>query len=163
MSTALAKTMEIEIIEITEYPEDDRYEPFIQLAVQMQRDSNYREATVNLDKARENLRAWIASPHFLVALAKNGDQMLGAVLGDVFSPWWTDEIFGRDKLIFVNPALEGHGIGTALYEYLLSWTTRKGAKVTYCATSTGIGTEAAIRIFQKMGLRQHALMYTGET
>lgn len=136
-------------------------EPFYEIGIAMMVQSYYGDMPFNLVKAKVSIRNWIDDDNRCVAIAYLNGLPAGVVIGYCYTPWFSDTIMAQELLTLVDPRARGQGHGKALYNFFWDWAMEKGASYIGLSTSTGIGTDAARRIFEELGLELQAYTYRG--
>ncbi len=89
-------------------------------------------------------------------------KIAGFITGSVSRdfPGFRLSVYGNIEVFFVEEKYRGRGIGRNLYKHLREWFEQKKCEVV--RVDTWITNEPAIRVYEKMGFREIALMFVKE-
>lgn len=79
--------------------------------------SSYAELSYNANKTVDFIEELLESNGFAVGIEKNG-LLVGAMLGDVIEPWFSDSKVGIEHIIYVDPE---HRSGRDVYRLIRAW------------------------------------------
>lgn len=135
------------MLRVRQATEDDRLSLF-KLCVHMHKETDFSHLQLNPEKLIHQLGAWI---HDRVALvADNEGELIGMMFATVAPPWWSDEPFVTEDLLYVLPEHRGGRAAYMLIRELVHWTKKQGMKHIRTGVSTGTG-RGAERLYEHFG------------
>lgn len=119
------------------------------LCVQMHRETDFKHISINPEKVISNLGFWINDGLLLVA--EKDDKLIGMMFASVKKPWFSDEEYATEDILYVVPEYRGTRAGFLLVRGLLDWVKEKGFKHVRAGVSTGTG-QAAEKLYRHFGM-----------
>jgi GNAT superfamily N-acetyltransferase len=71
---------------------------------------------------------WVVNERGLVYVAEEDNMIVGFVIGELFNPWCSNELFATDYALYVIPEYRNKRVGIKLLDYFTSECSRLGAK-----------------------------------
>ncbi len=125
--------------------------PFIVwLGMEMHSDSSFKNVPYSADRVAA--MATILIEHGFVMLIEIDGKVVGGMLGDVISPWYTTERMGTDFALYISPE---HRTGTAAFKLVKAfekWCESMGATTIRPGVSTG--SKTAGKLYKALGYEQ---------
>lgn len=87
---------------------------------------------------------------FIVVAQKNGE-VVGAMLGDVYTPWYTTDRMGIDYSIYIEPEHRQGMIAVRMIKRFEEWCIGMGAK--QIRPGVGTGDKNISRLYHALGYR----------
>ena len=120
----------------------------LKLAGDHLKNCNYDRLVYNSDKARLLGQQLLDNDGFFVVIEHDG-KVVGGMLGDVVSPWFSDSKVGIEYIIYVDP---GHRQGRDTYRLIRSWL--EWCKIQQCVQIRPMvtsGNMQVCRLYKAMG------------
>lgn len=117
---------------------------------------------VDVDKLRRLSELALRHEDWLVAVAEEGDALVGFIM------LWVDEhLFSRRKLcgdvaLYVDPAWRGSSAAARLLRYGEGWAIARGAPEIRMGITTGINPTMAGRFYAKCGYKAAGMLFSKE-
>jgi GNAT superfamily N-acetyltransferase len=136
------------MLRIRRATEDDRIALF-KLSVHMHRETDYRHVSVNPEKLLTNLSLWLNDGLLLVV--EKEQQVVGMLFASVRKPWFSDDDYASEDILYVVPEFRGTRAGYMLVRGLVEWVREKGIRHLRAGVSTGTG-QAAEKLYRHFGM-----------
>jgi GNAT superfamily N-acetyltransferase len=137
------------------------WEAILLLVLQLVEESPvYREAPVDVDKVRRLSELALRHEDWLVAVAGEGEALVGFVM-----LWVEEHLFSRRKLcgdvaLYVDPAWRGSSAAARLLRFGEGWAIARGAPEIRMGITTGINPELVGRFYRKCGYQPAGTLYS---
>jgi len=128
--------------------EDDRLNLF-KLCIQMHQETDFQAVALNPEKVINSLGLWINGNLSLVVV-KDSD-IVGMLFASVNTPWFSDERYATEDILYVTPEYRGTRAGYLLVRGFMDWVKQTGVKHVRAGVSTGTG-PAAERLYRHFGM-----------
>ena len=125
------------------------------LAVSMVAESNFMPFGVKLERFNKFMSAMIT--HGFVVVSQKEGELVGAMIGDVMTPWYSDYLMGIEHAIYIKPEHQSGIVAARMIKQWVQWCKGKGA--IQCRAFVGTGNPAVCRLFVAMGFRQEHASY----
>lgn len=119
----------------------------VELGLKLHAESSYNYITYSDDKVKKTCEMLIKQGFANVAV-QNGE-VIGVMLGDVYSPWYSEDITGLDYTLYIEPEHRNGLIAVKLVKAFENWCISMGAK--QIRPGVGTGHAGAIRLYKAMG------------
>jgi GNAT superfamily N-acetyltransferase len=127
----------------------DDFSALLDLGRKMHAESRYREYSLDDDKLLQHFNAARANG-FLIVFERVGKVEAGFLAG-IGEMWFGRDLAAFDLAMFVQPDRRGGFIAAMMIEAYIEWAIQSGAKEISIGTTTGVNTEAACRLYEKVG------------
>lgn len=111
---------------------------------------SYSPLSYDMDKAAEFIEDLILTNRYVAVVERNGE-IVGAMLGDIIQPWFTNDLIGIEYIIYIEP---GHRVGKDAYQLIgrwINWCKENGVKQIRPQISSG--NLGAARLYEAMGFQ----------
>lgn len=102
-------------------------------------------------KLTATLGPLIVQPHGFVWVALDVSKIIGVMVGLVCEHWMSNDRVAQDLALYVAPEHRGSGAADLLVNGFRQWAAGQGAVITQGGVSTGVGTEATARLYERLG------------
>jgi len=137
------------MLKIRRATEDDRLSLF-KLSLSMHRETDFQHLTLNPQKLLDNLGVWIHQQIGLVVT--DDDVVVGMLFASVQTPWFSDETYGTEDLLYVLPEYRGTRAGYMLVREFMREMKERGVQHIRGGVSTGTGLGAE-RLYEHFGMK----------
>lgn len=118
-------------------------------------ESSYCFIKPSLPRIEVTIKTMIAAGFAMVAVID--DKPIGVMLGDVYMPWYSEDMLGIDYTIYVYPQHRNGLIAFKLIKAFEKWAFGMGAKQIRCGVGTdvvGVG-----RLYEKLAFKNVGAWY----
>lgn len=115
--------------------------------------------TADLDKGSAFLAEVIAAPSCFAYVIERDGRINGAMVGELTTLWWSDDVIVADKLLCVTPSGKGGGIN--LIREFIKWGRGFDA-VRAIILSNSMGDQRVNRLYQSLGFVKSGGFYMME-
>lgn len=119
----------------------------VELGRRMHEESSYRTMTYSAERVAETAKLLVEHGFALVA-EKNGE-VIGGMMGDVITPWYTTERMGTDYALYIAPEHRNGLLALKLVKRFEEWCVSMGATRIRPGVSTG--SISAGKIYRALG------------
>jgi GNAT superfamily N-acetyltransferase len=111
--------------------------------------TSYKHITMSPERVRVTCETMITHGFFIVA-EKDGE-VIGAMLGDVFQPWYSEDKLGIDYTFWIEPEHRNGLLAVKMMKAFETWCISMGAK--QIRPGIGTGDKGAERLYSAMGYK----------
>jgi L-amino acid N-acyltransferase YncA len=115
----------------------------------MVEETSYKHVDYSPERVEATCKLLMAQGFIMVA-EKNGE-VVGAMLGDVYTPWYTTDSMGIDYCIYIKPEHRNGMIAARLIKRFEEWCIAMGAK--QIRPGIGTGNKNVSRLYKALGYR----------
>ena len=119
----------------------------LELAMELFIDSTYKHVTPSIARIKTTFETMIDAGFAMVAVIDG--KIVGGMIGDVYTPWYTLDKLGIDYSIFVLPKHRNGLIAFKLIKAFENWCISNGAK--QIRIGIGTGDKNVSRLYEKLG------------
>lgn len=119
------------------------------LGKRMNNETSYKHVEYAPDRVAATCQLMITSG-FLMVAEKNGE-VVGVMMGDVVTPWYTNERMGIDYALYIYPEHRNGLIAVRLIKKFEEWCIAMGA--TQIRPGIGTGDKNVIRLYKSLGFK----------
>jgi GNAT superfamily N-acetyltransferase len=119
----------------------------IEMGKRLHDDSTYKHIEYSPERVEVTCKTMIEAGFFVVA-EKDG-LVIGAMMGDVYTPWYSTDKLGIDYTFYVEPEHRNGLIAVKMLKMFESWCISMGAK--QIRPGVGTGDPSVIRLYEAMG------------
>lgn len=140
------------MIQVRNAIEADRLDLF-KLAVLMHRETDFAGLNFDARKAVDRIGDWIVGPDKLMAVAVDGDEVVGMLAATRGKPWFSNDLMLSEDLFFVRESHRGGRTAYRLMQHFMGWASL--ARVTHvrAGIATGEPGKGAARLYEHFGFR----------
>lgn len=121
----------------------------LNLAELLVKETSYSHITPSKKRIKTTIEQMINHGFAMVAVVDN--ELVGVMLGDVYTPWYTEDLLGIDYTLYVKPEHRNGMIAFKLITAFKKWAIASGAKQVRCGVGTGINKVG--RLYEKLGFK----------
>lgn len=121
----------------------------IEMAEQLKDISSYQHITISATRITECCKAMIQAGFFVVA--EIDGKVVGGMMGDVYTPWYSEDKLGVDYSIFVEPEHRNGLLAVKMLKRFEEWCIKMGAK--QIRPGIGTGDMSSSRLYQALGYK----------
>lgn len=123
--------------------------------------SSFMELNADIDKARFMVELWINDINGLVYIAECDNTIIGFILGEIYSPWCSNDKYATDYALYVDPQYRNKRIGIKLLDYFLQQCSiKKVKKVLTGMALNNFNVESMEKLLQRKGFSLTAKYYS---
>lgn len=127
----------------------------VEMGAEMIAGSSFAAMPYSPERTADFLRRCIAQA--FAAVATEGGNITGVILGDVVRPWYSEERMGTEYVLYVRPQFQGSRAALMLVKAWAAWCLDSGALQLRPGTSAG--SAAADRLYQALGFERVGTLY----
>ena len=131
---------------------NDLIQNIYDVIIEMHGNTKYSKFTTNENKIKEMIKASL----------KNGfiyyDGMC-LLIGSVFTPWFCDDIFASDTLLYTRKEHRGKGLAKIAAKTFIQWAQENGATQISFGQSTGVNEKEFNKMADSLGLNKVGAVY----
>lgn len=139
-------------------------EPMLELVLSENADREFpafSSATINREKTLDTVRYWITKPEPLVFVAKENDQIVGFIIGETYSPWFSDEKFATDHILYVSKQARQSRLGLQLINiFEKTATTYSVSAIITGQVLANYNSQTRIKYLERTGYTSTTVLYT---
>lgn len=90
--------------------------------------------------------------HGFVMVYERDGELIGAVLGDVITPWFSDKRMGVEYAVYIADKHRNGLIAARMIHQWVSWCRKQGA--VQCRAGISTGNMAIAKLYERFGFRQ---------
>lgn len=142
----------------------DDLPPLIAMGSAMHAESGFQHLKFNAKKTADYLVQALMGRHGLALfVAIDGDSRpVGAALVHAGAHWCSHDVVASDYAVYVMPEARQHGVAKALIDAYVVWAKAQGARHISIGSTTGVNTDQAGRLYQRMGFEYVGPVYRME-
>jgi GNAT superfamily N-acetyltransferase len=122
----------------------------VDLGRRMHEESSYRTMIYSPERVAETARLLIG--HGFAVVAENDGEVIGGMMGDVVTPWYTTERMGIDYALYIAPEHRNGLLAFKLVRRFEEWCERNDVRQIRPGVTTG--SMSAGKLYQALGYRQ---------
>lgn len=122
----------------------------IEMGRRLQQDSTYQHITYSPERVAETCKVMISAGFFVVAVVD--DKVVGGMIGDVYTPWYSTDKLGLDYTIFIEPEHRNGLLAVKMIKRFENWCIDMGAK--QIRPGVGTGDASVTRLYKRLGYKQ---------
>ena len=112
--------------------------------------TNYKHVTYSPERVAKTVETMIAAG-FAVVAEKDGE-VVGAMMGDVYTPWYTTDPMGIDYTLYIEPEHRNGLLTMKMIKRFEAWCIAMGVK--QIRPGIGTGDEGAARLYEALGYKR---------
>jgi GNAT superfamily N-acetyltransferase len=121
------------------------------LAHEMHRNGVYAGYELDEGQTEHILQALIEHPDVFTMGAFKGDELIGAMLGEIVRDLWVKVTIAIDHIFYIGEEHRGSADGVKLIRLFEQWALQKGADVVRPVVYAGIDNEKVGTMIERMG------------
>jgi GNAT superfamily N-acetyltransferase len=137
------------MLKVRRATEEDRLTLF-KLSVSMHRETDFQHIALEPQKLLDNLGVWIHQQ--FAAVVEDGDVIVGMMFASQHTPWFSNEQYANEDLLYVSPDYRGTRAAFLLLRGFMDWVRETDVKHVRAGVSTGTG-QGAGRLYEHFGLK----------
>jgi GNAT superfamily N-acetyltransferase len=91
----------------------------------------------------------------VIFLIEHRKQIIGGFVGRIGGDWFNNTKIAFDDVLYVKPEFRKSKAAYMLIKSFISWATLMGASRIQCGTTTGVESEACIRLYKHFGFTEY--------
>ena len=127
----------------------------VDMGREMLASSSFSPMSFAPEKVAETIRA--ISQHGFAVVADDGGVVVGAILGEVTTPWFSNDRMGTERGLYVHAGYRGGRAAPMLVSAWTQWCLDNDAVQVRPAVSTG--SEGAQRLYEGLGFKPVGALY----
>lgn len=128
----------------------------LRMAAAMLANSDY--STFDVDEARFVSFAGPLVTHGFVIVAEKDGQVVGALLGDVVTPWFSTKRMGVEYAVYIEPEHRNGLMAARMINQWAQWCKEQGA--VQCRPGISTGNFEVARLYEALGFKQCGMAFT---
>ena len=125
--------------------------PVFKLFLAMHQETDFRNITLDPEKTLHGANAYINSGTMFVV--DDGSQIVGMMAGCKRDPWFSQEQYASEELLYVSPEYRGTRAAYLLLKAFMGWAESEGVSHIRAGVSTGTG-DSAERLYEHFGMKR---------
>jgi GNAT superfamily N-acetyltransferase len=121
----------------------------VEMGVMMVDETSYKHVTYSPERVEATCKILIANG--FIAVAEKDGEVVGAMLGDVYTPWYTTDRMGIDYCIYIKPEHRSGLMAVRLIKRFEEWCIAMGA--TQIRPGVGTGNANAGKLYKMLGYK----------
>lgn len=122
----------------------------VEMGRRLNQESSYQHVEYSPERVAETCKVMISAGFFVVA-EKEG-HVVGAMMGDVYTPWYSTDKLGLDYTFYVEPEHRNGLMAVKMVKMFEEWCIGMGAK--QIRPGVGTGNPSAVRLYNALGYKQ---------
>lgn len=137
-----------------------RAKEFFPLAKQFFDESDYKDVPVNWHKVEATIDFMSKDENsILLGCYDKNKEPIGFLAGNLFNPWYSDDLHAQELVVFVTKDKRAIGAGAQLYNEFIDWAEKQNAKRVIISTTTKINEAGFDRLAKRLELERTGLVY----
>jgi len=120
-----------------------------EIGARLHAESSFKDLDYSHEKVEAMCHTLHAAGFFVVAV--KDDAVVGAMLGDVYRPWYSNDLVGIDYSLYIEPEHRNGLMAVKMIKRFEDWCTMMGAVQIRPGISTG--NPNATRLYQALGFK----------
>lgn len=135
----------------------------LELGKRMHEESGYRKVAFNPQKLWDLLDNTLKFPERrFIAYEKRDGVIVGGFLGQINEHYFSDELVATDLAMYVVPELRKSRVFYRMFKEFEAWAKAGGATSIFLGHTTGVDTEKAKPLFEKLGYQTIGYVFNKE-